>query len=295
MKSRERKTNPLKIERIHVEDPEYASEVPERLRNKDFPGFPSTVIFLGKPGSGKTNTLIFMLKSKVMWNKFFDKIYLIGPTVKSDKLYDQIVVPEEQIAADEADFIPKLEDWIEEQKGRVEADPKEAPKCLFIFEDVTSYYDQIQRTPVFARCYTQIRHLKGTSVAMIHKYKAFNRTARMSTQHILAWQCNKTEIKQLYDDFGPSTLTLKEWFDLVRYCHEPTSDDPKPFLYINTLVPEKIRYRKGFTEILVLKDVVEQGKQIAHAELSASRSLKRKRMQPDRTDIYSKRTSTFNK
>lgn len=257
------KKHPLLIDRVAVEDPEYISEVPERMRNIDFPGFPSCSVFLGKPGSGKTNTFIYMLKSPLMWNKFFDKVYLLGPTVTSDKLYKQIQgVPEDNIVDDQENFIPKLEEWLSEQKQEVDRDPAAAPKCLFVFEDVTSFYDQLQRQPAFARCYTQVRHLKGSSVAMVHKYKAFNRTARMSTQHILAWQCNKTEIKQLYEDFGPSNLSLKEWFALVRYCHEPTEDDPKPFLYINTLVPEKVRYRKGFYEILVLDSAAKEGAQL---------------------------------
>lgn len=246
--------NPLVVEKIKIDDPDYMSEVPERLRNQSFPGFPSCSVFVGMPGSGKTNTLIFMLRSSYMWNRFFDKIYLLGPTVKSDKMYETITVPEDQIIADQKDFLPKLEEILDEQQQLVEADKKEAPKVLFVFEDITSYYNKIQNTPGFARCYTQIRHLKGSSVAMVHKYKAFNRTARMSSQHILVWRCNKTEIKQLYEDYGPSSLNLKQWFALVDYCHTSSAETEKPFLYINMHVPEQIRFRKCFSEILKLKD-----------------------------------------
>ena len=258
--------HPLAIGKVEVPDAEYKSEVPERMTNKDFPGFPTCVIFLGKPGSGKTNTFIYMLKSPTFWNKFFDKIYLLGPTTQSDKLYKQIKVPEDQVVSSEDEFIPRLQEWVEQQKAEVDSDPSNAPKTLFVFEDITSYFDQVQRQPAFARCYTQIRHLKGTAVAMIHKYKAFNRTARMSSRHLLIWECNKTEQKQIYDDFGPSSLSLKDWYGLVRYCHEPTEDDPKPFLYINTMVPEKIRFRKGFYEILVLEDAADKGSDLLQSD-----------------------------
>jgi len=260
---KKKEKHPLYVPRIPVKDPEFMSEVPERLKNKDFPGFPSTSVFVGMPGSGKTNTFIHMLTSPLFWNKFFDKIYLFGPTVKSDQLYEIIKVPDEQIVADQNEFLPKLKEALDEQQAMMESSKSEAPKLLFVFEDITSYYDKIQKKPEFARCYTQVRHLKGCSVSMVHKYKAFNRTARMSTQHILVWKCNKTEIKQLYEDFGPTSLTEKEWFDLVRYCHEPTEDCDKPFLYINMFAPEKTRFRKCFTEILQLEDAVMEGKKLA--------------------------------
>jgi hypothetical protein len=245
-----KRAHPLKITKVETDDPDYISETPEHLRNEYFPGFPSTSVFVGQPGSGKTNVLMFMLLSKIMWNKFFDKIYLFGPTCKSDKMYERIKVPEEQICTEQKEFLPRLEEVLEKQQAAVESNKKSADKILIVFEDITSFYHKIQTKPEFARCYTQVRHLKGTSVAMVHKWKALNRTARMASQHILVWKCNRTDQKQLYDDFGPTSMTIKEWYAMVDYCHTPTDDDPKPFLYINTTVPQERRFRKCFVEIL---------------------------------------------
>ena len=80
----------LKIVKIEVPDPEYMSEIPEHMKNGNFPGFPSTTLICGPPGRGKTNLLMNLLKNKKMWCGFFDKIYAYGPTVKSDKLYKTI-------------------------------------------------------------------------------------------------------------------------------------------------------------------------------------------------------------
>lgn len=244
--------HPLKISRVETEDPDYISETPKHLRNEYFPGFPSTSVMIGQPGSGKTNVLLFMLLSQNMWLKFFDKIYLCGPTVKSDKMYQRIIVPEDQICTDQKEFLPFLEDLLDKQQKAVESSKSSADKILIVFEDITSFYNKIQSKPEFARCYTQVRHLKGASVAMVHKWKAFNRTARMATQHILVWKCNRTDQKQLFEDFGPTTMNIKDWYRMIDYCHTPTEDDPKPFLYINTTVPQEIRFRKNFTEILRL-------------------------------------------
>ncbi len=242
------------IKRIEMKDPEYLSEVPEHLRNQDLPGFPSTILLVGRPGSGKTNVLMNLLTQPTFWYKFFDKIFLCGPTVKNDKLYQTITVPEEQIVTNQEEFLPKLEEWIAQQTEEVKRDAAKAPKCLFVFEDITSFYHTLQTKPAFSRCFNQIRHLKSSAVAMVHKLKAFNRTCRMCAQHILAWPVNQSEVVQLYEDYGPVNMDKKQFAKMFDYATEPTPECPKPFLYINMMVPERNRFRRNFTEILHVKD-----------------------------------------
>ena len=269
--------HPLKVRKVEVNDSEYKSEVPIRMRNKNFPGFPSCSVFVGMPGRGKSNCFMHMMLSEQFWNKFFDKIYLFGPTVKSDKLYERIAVPKENMCSDPKEMIPRLEEILEEQQAAVEKDKKEAFKVLVVFEDLTSFFYKVQNKPEFQRWYTQFRHLKGTVVSMVHKYKAFNRTARMCTQHLLIWECNKTERKQLYEDFGPPQLDENQWLDLVDYALTKSEGDEKPFLYINNTQPIPIRFRKNFTEILELPT-----RDIRSTPVSTRRSRKKKT-----TKIYS--------
>lgn len=246
--------HPLEIERVEVNDSEYLSEVPERMRNQNFPGFPSCSVFVGMPGSGKTNCFMHMMLSPNFWNKFFDEIYLFGPTVKSDKLYERIKVPEDHICSDPKKMLEKLEEILDKQQKAVEKDKKAAMKVLVIFEDLTSFFYKVQIKPEFQRWYTQFRHLKGTVVSMVHKYKAFNRTARMCTQHILVWECNKTEKKQLYEDFGPPQLDEHEWYNMVDEALTKTEDCKKPFFYINMTQPTTTRFRRNFTTIFQLPE-----------------------------------------
>jgi hypothetical protein len=255
-----RKPHAFDIKRIDIKDPEYISETPEHLRSQDFPGFPSVTLFVGRPGSGKTNVLMNLLLGKNFWFGFFDKIYLCGPTIENDKLYQNIDVPKDQIVTNQEEFLPKLEEWIEQQTQEVKRDPAKAPKCLFVFEDITSFYDTLQRTPAFTRCFNQIRHLKSSAVAMVHKLKAFNRTARMCAGHILAWPVNQTEVVQLYDDYGPVSMDKKQFSKMFDYATEEDVDSKKPFLYINMTVPERNRFRRNFTEILHVKDFSKQPK-----------------------------------
>jgi len=236
----------LRIDRVQIQDPEYISEVPERMRNKLFPGFPSTTIIIGKPGSGKTNLLIYMLLSPKFWNGFFDSIYLFGPTTESDKLYACIELDEEKKISEDDKIIPRLKEIQEEQREKVKSNPADAPKMLNIFEDFTSQYSTVQNKPPFIKSYCQIRHFKGSSVALAHKYKAINRTVRLCSQHVITFKCNKTEIDQLYEDFPPTDLNSEQFYMMVKYALTPTKDCPKPFFYVNTMVPEEKMYRRCF-------------------------------------------------
>ena len=249
-----KKTHAYDIKRIDMKDPEYISETPEHLRNQDIPGFPSTILLVGRPGSGKTNVLMNLLLNKQFWFGFYDKVYLCGPTIENDKLYKNIKVKDDQKVTKQDEFLPKLEEWIENQTQEVKRDPAGAPKCLFVFEDITSFYNTLQNKPAFSRCFNQIRHLKSTAVAMVHKFKAFNRTCRMCAQHILAWPVNQSDVDQLYEEYGGVDMNKKQFRTMFSYATEKTEDCPKPFLYINMMVPEKDRFRRNFTQILHVRD-----------------------------------------
>jgi len=246
-------THPYDMQHIPLDNPEYINEVPQHLQNKDLPGFPSTIVAVGRPGSGKTNVLMNFLTRKELWNGFYDKIYLLGPTVKSDKLFKKIKVPEDQIVTDPDQFLGKLLEWTTEQVERVEHDPATAPKCLFIFEDITSYRMTIQTHPDFIKCFTTIRHHKASAYTNVHKFCALERTARLNCMHILVWPVNKTDIKAIYEDYGTSDFDKEDFKYICEFAWTPDEKNKKPFLYINLYAPKHQRFRKCFTDIINAK------------------------------------------
>lgn len=263
----------LKVVKIEVPDPEYMSEIPEHWKENWFPGFPSTTLICGPPGRGKTNLLMNLLLNPKMWNKFFDKIFAYGPTVESDKLYKRIKLSKDNIVTDPKKIIPDLEKKFDEQTKLVKANPNTAPKVLFLFEDMTSFFNTVQSKPEFHRSYTQIRHVKGAAITMVHKYHAFNRTPRTSSQHIILFRCNQTDIKHLYEEFGPTTLNINEFKAMVDYALTPTEQNQKPFFYINTMVEDRLQYRKCFDEIMEIVPH-RMTKQMSYKEESKKRKRK---------------------
>lgn len=240
----------LDIPKVEPPDEDEKEKIPEHLGGKLFPGFPTTTVLVGQPGSGKTNLLIHMLTSPNFYKGFFDKVYFFGLTCKSDSLYKSVELPPEQIITDVDEFLPKLTQIIKEQQAACEANWNSADKICFVFEDLTSLFTKVQSSPQFIRCYTQIRHLKGSSFAMVHKYKAFNRTCRMCSLHVIFFKVNNTELEQLYNDFGSSYLNKKEFINLATYCLTASEESTHPFFYINLQAPEETRFRRNFTDIM---------------------------------------------
>lgn len=240
--------HPYKVKKIPIDDPEYKSETPEYLQNKDIPGFPTTVLCVGGPGSGKSNVFINFLLYH--WKGFFDKIYLFGPTCKSDKIYKNIQLPDDQITTKEHEFIPKLQQEVDKQIDAVEHNHKQADKVLFGFEDITSYYDKAQRHPAFGRCFNAIRHHKATAWANVHKYKAMNRTARNCCKHILVWPIVDSDLEQIAEDYSIPGVNKKAFMALAWHAWTPDEENKKPFFYINTYADRQDRFRRNFTDII---------------------------------------------
>lgn len=244
----------LKIKKIEVPDPEYKSEIPKHVDNQWFPGFPSTTLICGPPGRGKTNLLINLLTNPKMLNKVFDEIYWYGPTIKSDKLYKTIQIRDENVCTEPKKIIADLEKKLKEQTKKVSENPATAPKVLFVFEDITSFFNTVQSKPEFHRCYTQIRHVKGAAISMVHKYHAFNRTNRTSTQHIILFKANQKDIGHLYEEHGPANMSVKDFRRLVNWALKKQDKDEHPFFYVNTTVDDNQQYRRNFDTILELAD-----------------------------------------
>lgn len=278
-------TSSLKVEKIEVPDPEYMSEIPESMKNNDFPGFPSTTLVCGPPGRGKTNLVMWMLLTPGVWNKFFDKIYAYGPTVKSDKLYKRIKLQPDNVVTEVKKIIPDLEKKLAEQTKLVEANPNTAPKVLFLFEDMTSFFNTVQSKPEFHRCYTQCRHVKGASITMVHKYHAFNRTPRTSSQHIICFKMNQKDIVHLYEEFGPVHMNVKEFALMVNHALVPDPENPKPFFYINTMVEDRIQYRRNFTQVYEINpNALSKNMSSKRTRESAKTSFSEKKQKKDDDD-----------
>lgn len=268
---KEVKKHPYAIGKITPPGREKKEKVPEYMQGTNFPGHPTTALIIGQPGSGKTNLLMSLLTGEQFWNGYFDKIYLFGLTCKSDDLYKSINLPEDQIITDSEKIVPELKRIIKEQDGAIQEDWNSADKLLFVFEDFTSLYQEIQGKKEFVRCYCQIRHLKSTALTLVHKYKAMQRTARMCCLHIMAFNINLTDIEAMYQDYGSTFLNKKEFIALAQTAMRKKDKDDHPFFYVNLQVPETERYRRDFTTIYRINESVGSSSSVEKREKKSNK------------------------
>lgn len=216
--------------------------------NNYIPVFPSSIVLVGSSGSGKTTLMVFMMKNSDMYNQYYDEIYLVSPTGRRDGLARELHLPDENIVTDSDEMIQKTKEINDISKEDFEANGKNCKKRLVIFDDLTSQR-KLQNSKDFVDIFVAGRHSGVSVICMIHKWKALNRTCRQQAHGIFFFACNKSEKTALYDDHS-GCHDKKHFFKMMDYCFQPTPEQKKPFMFINTKVDEPIRYRKNFDEVI---------------------------------------------
>jgi len=76
----------------------------------------------------------------------------------------------------------------------------------------------------------------------------------------MIWKVKNTEVRQIYDDFGPNMLSPDDFLVMCAAVWKPYPGNKKPFLYINMYKEEEERFRRDFTAVIDLNAFVGKGK-----------------------------------
>lgn len=207
-------------------------------KNNIIPKFPTNVIFCGQTGCGKTNLMLNLITRFYKFKP--SNIYLFSLTAKSDDLFTNLDVNDDNVFTTEADMIEALERILEEQQNEFERKKEKAERILLLFEDATAN-KKLQQSPAFIKAFVQNRHLGIMSMVSIHKWKAFNRTCRLQAKNVFFFRAQQSEVDQLFDDFAVGKMTKKWFSSMVDFA---TAEDHN-FLYINNTVAPAERFRKN--------------------------------------------------
>ncbi len=222
------------------------------MKKKIIPCHPFSILFSAPSGSGKSTLLLHMLEDPNFYGKYFDvkNILIFSLTAKSDPLYKDINIPKKNIFTD--NFQKHLDNFVQKRKKMVEKRGKlNTQPTLLIFEDSTNER-RFMRSKSFLNSFVLLRHLNCSIMSVVHKLRSLERTARMSVGHLIIFPCALNEIYTIIDDFAPPNMNKKKFLGLINECFQPTEKDSHPFMYISNSQPYKIRYRKGFYQIMEL-------------------------------------------
>jgi len=254
-KANRRKTKGIKLSGIDIQKlPSETTKFEQRpmMEAKLIPDHPSSTTLVGSSGSGKTTLFANLLLNKDMWKDYFDRVIVFSRTAKTDGLYRQLEsqIDHEDLICD--DLEKELEKFVTDRASECENKGVENTKpWLVVFEDLTSEI-KLMNSPAFTKMWVQNRHLNLSSCAMVHKYKALSRIARMQASNIIAFPCAVSDVEQMAEDLVVGKLTKKEMMELISFCFEKEDDNQHPFFYCNNKAPHESRFRKSFSKILKL-------------------------------------------
>lgn len=225
------------------------------VENDILPRPPFSLLVIGGTGSGKSNTIIYLLRKHYIDTKIFLKnnCYLFSPTGKMDPLMKHLNIRDDNIITDDIlnNIIKLTSKQIEDVKSR---GIKKSDRLLLIIEDSTDNAELLNHGEL-KLLFTRNRHINMSICLVCHKYKCLNRTSRLNSNNIIMFQADNSELEQLIQDYCirvpglTKAETNRKMYELIDYAFTKTDEDKKPFLYLNNKKPDA-RFHKGFYENL---------------------------------------------
>jgi GTP-binding protein EngB required for normal cell division len=230
------------------------SKIPLRAcqKNGTLPKFPCSVMFSGRSGSGKSNLLASILSRDEMLKDYYHCIVVYSPTAgTTDDIYKNLDLPKEN-------FIPDfgkedLERIIDSRKKLIKKKGIEwvakQSRMLIILDDVISNREFLN-SPTALKLFALLRHYLCSIFVLMQSYTKLPRALRLNCNCIYVFPASRSEIEVLKDEITPSSLTKKEFEQVIEYC---TKDDYS-FLTINNHAPSGKKIRKNLDEIINLDE-----------------------------------------
>jgi hypothetical protein len=222
------------------------SKIKQRtLMEKDIiPRHPSSVIFNGSSGSGKSVLLLNMLTRPEFFKGYFDEIHLFSPTGASDDLFDALKLPEENIHIDMKPS--ELSDILEEQRDKIEADGVDkVKKMLIIFEDVQGN-SKFMRSKPFLKSFIANRHYGISTWLCGQSWTRTPKACRLQANNIFYFAGSGSENELLANEHTPPGMRKREFMEMLMQGTRNKYD----FVHINLRAPHAERYRRNLGNLI---------------------------------------------
>ena len=222
------------------------------------PKHPSSIMFCGKSGAGKTMLLLNLLKNKEMFGGYFDMIFLFSETAREggDDLYkvhcgknSNCHIPEEHIFQPDKEGLSQLDHLIKTQKKIIlDRGLDHSPKILVLFDDI-AHSRKFLASRQYLLLHIANRHLNISTFSLTQSYVKIPRSCRAQVSAVAFFNGGtNTERLRLSEEHTPSKWTEKEFMELINHATAKKFD----FLFINKHAEMADRYRKNLDTILHL-------------------------------------------
>jgi len=206
------------------------------------------VVFVGKPGSGKTSSCLSMIctKNRFYWKKY-DKIFIISPSIlgnNMERTHPVFTLPDEQLFNElTVDTIDDILEQIEDTEHH----------CLLLFDDCQT---EMSKGPILKKMKHLIfnrRHIAGGLTIYITSqvWNNIPLSLRKSCSYLFLYSTkNKTEIESIYKELINGIITPEQFNSMLDYVF----DEKYKFLFMDIYNTDKKVFYKNFN----LLDIIDK-------------------------------------
>jgi len=194
----------------------------------------SVNLVIGKPGSGKTNLLFSLFKSKKLFRKVFDKVFLFQPSLSrasmKDKLFDNL--PEEQ-KFDELSLenLQMVDDMLE----------TDGNNCI-IMDDMGAYLKDNATRKLLKEMVYNRRHKHLSIFFLVQTWFSVEKDLRKLFSNMFIFRVSKNELTNIFEE------VIEQKKEIITDLSKLVYDVPYNFLFVNT---DSGRMFKNFDEIII--------------------------------------------
>ena len=203
-------------------------------------------MIIGKKGSGKSTLILNMLRSKQMYRRHYNNIFLVSPSAMRDEKFKKLCeeLDEDGKCYEECnyDVLAEIEEKIKAFNDEWKAKKKKKrPHNLLILDDCISDLNKNSAIKnLINRIVLNSRHLKLSIWIVSQKYKMVNTAIRANADMITYFNNNNEMERKALEDAGVDVGLLDRL------------DKPSDFLHVITR--GKGKYFINFKPVLSVKD-----------------------------------------
>ena len=226
----------------------------ETMKQGIIPHHPSSTIFNGASGSGKSNLLVNLLTRPEFYGKrngkhYFDKIHMFSPTAgEMDDLCQHLI---DHCGLETSDIHNEFDQKLllsildDQQKAIKKKGIHKSPKTLLLLDDIQSD-KKFLASKAIKRLFLMNRHYNTSTWLCGQSFNLTPRACRLQANNLFLFPMGGSEKKVLIDEFSPPGLTKKEFEELVDHA----TSEQYQFLHVAKKQPPATRFRKNLDTIL---------------------------------------------
>ncbi len=220
-----------------------------------FPQCPTSAIFLGPSGGGKTTTIVALMTT--VYKKVFNEIHVYSPSVHIDSAWEPVVEFAKSLETgssfnsewDEEGLIELLNEQRKKIKLLKESNTeKPLPQILVVVDDWADHPMLHSSTNVLTTLMIRGRHMGVSCFVSSQHLRAISPVIRNNVKFMCIWKLrNAKELAVLMEE-----LSALYPIPVVRDMYEMAVSDPYSFWHLNLMAPKTKMMMIRFEEYMNL-------------------------------------------